>query len=133
LRFGCITKATLGGGAGGAVVAAPIYLASNTDGGMEALHGIMQLKAVNSVHFGTIDPAIPSVPFQIGGDAPAHSGDAVMVIEGFDRATLSASLADVDAQLRQAGLIDASPPWTSYRLGYAVARAELPDVVVIGR
>ncbi len=131
VRFGCIVEASLGGGIGGAAVAAPFVL--NGERSADALHQLLALTAVTSAHLGVVDPAIPPVPFRIGGDAPAPSGNAVLVLESFDRVALNASLVEVNACLRSAGLISSDPPWTSYRLGYAVTRMDLPNVATLSQ
>ena len=66
----------------------------------------------------------------IGGDQPDYPRDAILVLDGYDRAALQAASGAVGSWLAASPLAGADTAWTSYRLGYVVGAADLRDVVV---
>ena len=126
LRFGCVTVASLGGGIGGS--AATLTLRGRPADATLLLSDLLRLPGITAAHLGAVDTSVPGVPFAIGGATPPPAPGAVLLLESFDRGALDASLLGASALLVRAGLA-AATPWTVYRLGYVVTRAELPDLV----
>lgn len=135
IRFGCITIARLGGGTGGAAATATLTgpLSDDASRVSSVLAAILQLPGISAAHFGAVDRSIPDVPFTIGDAAAPAPPGAVVVLEGFDLAALESELVHAGAILHRAGLAAEVPDWTAYRLGYMVARDDLPDLIRMSR
>ncbi len=132
LRLACRPVARLGGGVGGAVLATtlrlPHGLALPDPAGF--LRGALAIPAVTGAQIAVVAPEIPSVPFTIGGDMPDYPRDAVLLLDGYDRAALVAASGAVARWLDGSPLAGVETAWTSYVLGYVVDAADLADVVV---
>lgn len=119
-RRGCTTAISLGAGIGGCLAAVLL----RTDGaGAEAadlFEGVADMPALCGLHLGRV-AEVPALPFAAEAPSDAPNADAVLLVEGYDWASLAASLGQLDTLIARAGftrLLD----WTRYRLAYAIDR-----------
>lgn len=133
LRLPCHRLASHGGGLGGTLLAATLRVPAGQLGDLRAaarsVEGALALAPVVAAHLGLVDPAVASVPFTIGGVMPDYPRDAVLLLEGYDRAALRDAVGPVKAWLKGSGLPYAHTAWTSYDLAYVVTRDDLARVV----
>lgn len=131
-RLACRPVARFGGGMGGALVTTTLALDRDAPGEgvwKSALAGALAIPAVTAAHAALVAPEISAVPFTIGAALPDYPRDAVLALEGYDRAALKAALPDIEAWFRSTPLRLSRTVWTSYVLGYAVAQEDLAEVV----
>lgn len=132
LRLACRPVARLGGGVGGAVLATTLRLRAGLDlpDPIGFLHGALAIPAVTGARLAVVAADSPPVPFTIGGDMPDYPRDAVLVLDGYDRAALEAASGAVARWMDASPLAGVETAWTSYALGYIVGAEDLPQIVV---
>lgn len=130
LRIACGKLARGGCGTGGAVLATTLRLPGGLDlpDAQAIIEKALAISAVTGADLSLADPESPDVPFKIGGEMPDYPRDAVLVLEGYDRAALVAAegVADLFAA---SSLITDDLVWTSYSLAYVFGHEDLARAI----
>lgn len=120
-RRGCRTQFSLGAGIAGHAVATLLRRREGS-GEIGSFAAAADIPAISAVHVGQVEDIAP-LPFEQPPLDDLPLADAILLIEGFDEASLPAALDGMDALIACSGhqrLLD----WTSYRLAFALDQDE---------
>ena len=128
LRLCCRRTLSVGGGLGAALGAATLADGPQlrSQALLSTIAGLTSQPGILAVHLLLRDPAVPPVPFAVGGPPPDVPDGGALLFEGYD----DQALADAFPAVRQA--LDASAGPTSgltrYRLASALDRTSLASL-----
>ena len=124
MRLCCQRAGSAGGGMGGWLLATVVDDAADLDmaAGQAWLTRLLDDRAVVAVHVLRADPAVPDVPFSVGGAAPAFPRAGAILIESYSAEALVESRPRIGAALADLGASGVARDTTLYRLVYALDR-----------
>lgn len=131
LRKCCVRLATEGGGLGSNLAVVP------TDVGSDLSHPEIQhlikdiveeTSPIIAAHIIQTDPSIPSVPFQIGGNASDGDIGGALLFETYDRQSLQSMLHRHKKRLSELSIGLELEKITNYELAYALSSQSLERI-----
>lgn len=127
MRLCCQRSASAGGGLGGWLMATVVD--ETVDLGSAAAHrrltDLLEEPAVVAAHMLRTDPAVPEVPFSVGGAAPDFPRAGAILIESYALDALAGARARIEAARAGLGAGDAGRNSALYRLAYALDRSSI--------
>ena len=129
----CQVLASAGGGTGSAAATILVTLTEaackSRSLAQSAVDAMTQMDAVTAAHLSVVDW---TVPVRAGGALPSQGPDdarlGVLLIEGFERFDLAASVEPVMDLVRRSNVVDAIHRHGHYALSYALERAEVDEL-----
>lgn len=121
MRRGCLDVTRVGQGIGGDAAVKIVRFDASVAQALPSYLEEKGPKAVTSLTLARFAPDVPGLPFEVETRAPAHAGDALLLVEGFDAGMLEEALAQLDNDL---GLAAAASSWSLYRLAFIAGKED---------
>ena len=131
LRKCCVRLLTEGGGLGSSLAVLPTDVGSDlsTEELRRAVKDLVaETTAITAAHIIQTDPNIPSVPFQIGGDAPAKDIGGALLFEAYNAESLRATVQQHQDRLADMQIGSRLSETTYYDFAYALTTLSIERI-----